>query len=102
MLKQKYIKNILSQRDFKRSVALVWINPEVCCNNESNGLSIHTWKRIKSNSGNSILSVAYSPSSEKNLRSSPITDSTLSIGCPLYVRLDTSKHHFPEVPKMNS
>ena len=59
-------KNTLYQHDFRRSVALVCINPEVYWNNESNGLYIPTWKRENFTSGNSSVSVVFSASSGKS------------------------------------
>ena len=81
-------KNPLSQHDFRRSVALSWVNPEVHYNNDSNGTSIPTWKRRKANSVNSSAPVESSVSSEKHLISLPITDPTLSLWRLLSIRLD--------------
>lgn len=82
---------MMSEHDFRRSVAMAWINLVVYCNNKSNVPSLPTRKNIKTASASSSKSVASLVSLKKKLRSTPIKDSTLAMGGALSIRLDIPK-----------
>ena len=87
---------ILTHHDFRKKVAMAWINPELYWPTEVNGPNSSNWKKRKA-----TASVALSVESDppQRARATQISDTSLGPYGALSIRLDTTKSHFPEIAK---
>ena len=108
-------KNVLSHHDFRKKVAIAWINPDLCWNDEVNGPVKNAKKRkvlavVDENSIDSRKSRRSRESressvyvgvsiGEEKLRCAKVTDDAFKPGSYLSIRLDSSRHHLPDDAK---
>ena len=93
-------KNIMSHHDFRKAVAMAWINPDLYWQEERNGpVQTCYQKRKAARSVSSNDSSSYAPKRQRCIK---IFDYCFKEGGALRCRLDTSKEHFPTSAKGKS
>ena len=95
-------RNILSHHDFRKKVAMAWINPDLCWTEEHQGSVRTHWNKRKLHHPSIASFTDRTSPPNKKLRAAKLSDEALGPKGFLSVRLDTTKQHFPECAKGNA